>query len=484
MQTIDTVTTPAKDVPLCVDLDGTLVKSDLLIDACLVTVRRRPELLLRMPFWLLRGKAGFKAALAKEIQLSPSGLPYNEELLQYLRDEHARGRKLHLATGANDQIASGVARHLGIFESVICSDDRRNLTGYSKLHVLNERFGEGGFDYIGNSNQDLPILENANKAMLANASWATSAKARLKNIAVEREFNHRKNTMVAILSAIRARQWPKNLLIFLPLFLSHEFGDRSKLINSFLAFVAFSFVASAGYILNDMLDMEADRQHPRKRKRPFAAGDLSPVAGLIVAAVLLCAAGVYSSTQPAKFAYMLCAYLVGTISYSFLLKKIAILDVLVLAGLYTIRIICGSVVTSVPLSTWFESFSLFFFLSLAIVKRYEELQGLRERHALPANDRGYRVDDIEQLRSFGTASAYAAVVIFVLYVSSPDVQRLYHHPQALWAIVPVLVYWINRVWLLAHRGEMHEDPVVFALTDRVSIWIGAFSAIILILGAR
>ncbi|HVZ16406.1 MAG TPA: UbiA family prenyltransferase [Terriglobales bacterium] len=474
----------AKQVPLCVDLDGTLVKCDTLYDSCLHAARRHPSLLAKMPFWLLRGKSGFKAALAQYVQPSASHLPYNESLLAFLKQEYDLGRELYLVTGADARIAIEVASHLGIFAGIVSSDGTVNLTGNNKLAALQKQFGPTGFDYIGNSAADIPALAHARIAMLANPHRSALVKARLKQIPIAQVFNGQRRTSVALFSAIRVRQWPKNLLIFLPLFLAHQTDNGHMLLKGLIAFFAFSFVASAGYILNDLLDIEVDRKHPRKCRRPFAAGDLSPVSGLFLVLSLLVASVGLVTLQPPHFLIWLALYFATTVSYSILLKKIALVDVLVLAGLYTVRLICGSIATGAPLSAWMESFALFFFLSLAIVKRYSELHALRLKHAIPQNDRGYRIDDIEQMRSFGTASSYAAVVVFVLYVNSPEIQRLYRHPHLLWLITPLIVYWINRVWLLAHRGELDEDPVIFAVTDRVSLLIGLLSAAIVVLGAR
>lgn len=479
-----TAAASAKEVPLCVDLDGTLVKCDTLYDSCLHAARRHPFLLAKMPLWLLRGKSGFKAALAQHIQPSASHLPYNESLLDFLREQHAQGRELYLATGADARIANEVAAHLGIFHGVVSSNGAVNLTGTNKLTALQQQFGARGFDYIGNSTDDLPALAQARVAMFANPHRAAVVKARLKEIPIARVFDGHRSAMAALVSAIRVRQWPKNLLIFLPLFLAHQAGNVHLLLKGLFAFLAFSFVASAGYILNDLLDIEVDRKHPRKRLRPFAAGDLSPVTGLTTAVILLALSAGLTFLQPPHFAIWLALYFATTFSYSIVLKKIALVDVLVLAGLYTVRLICGSISTGAPLSAWMESFALFFFLSLAIVKRYSELHALRLKHAVPQNDRGYHVNDIEQMRSFGTASSYAAVVVFVLYVNSPEVQKLYRHPHLLWLVTPIIIYWINRIWLLAHRGELDEDPVIFAVTDRVSLLIGLISAAIVVLGAR
>jgi len=250
------------------------------------------------------------------------------------------------------------------------------------------------------------------------------------------------------------------------------------LLASVVAFVSFSFAASATYILNDLVDVEADRNHPHKRNRPFAAGDLQPQTGVVAMFVLIVLAGVLAWTLPKAFSIWLGAYFTATIGYSFLLKKMALLDVITLAGLYTVRMIAGGAASQVSLSPWLGGFSIFFFLSLAMVKRYTELDSLRKTNRIPANERGYFVEDLEQLRSFGTASGYASVVVFTLYINNPQIGQLYGHAHRLWLLTPLLIFWISRVWLLAHRGKLDDDPVVFALTDWLSPVIGVIALLI------
>lgn len=471
-------------VPLCVDLDGTLVKNDTLVDSCLVAARRKPILLLQMPLWVLGGKSGFKAALSQEVTLDAESLPYNQELLDYLRSQRDAGRSLYLVTGASSRTANAVADHLGLFDEILSSNAHVNLTGVRKFRALEQRFGNAAFDYIGNSLDDIPALAGARSAILVHPSRRVKLIAKRKHIRIDRVFEAPHDFFTTLLSLIRVKQWSKNVLIFLPLLLAHQVQHLDKLRQGLFAFFAFSFAASAGYIINDMLDVEADRKHPRKRTRPFASGQFSPRMGLILVMVLLGCATAAAIPLPARFAPFLLIYFVVSVSYSLFFKRMALIDVLILASLYTIRIFCGSVATDVPLSAWMQSFSLFLFLSLAIVKRYSELHNLRAEHSTVQNGRGYHVGDIEQIRSFGTASSYAAVVVFVLYVNSPDVQALYKHRSVLWLVTPLIIYWLNRVWLLAHRGELDDDPVLFAIHDRVSLLIGFLAAAIVLLGAR
>lgn len=456
-----------RSVPLCVDLDGTLVKSDTLVDSLFMMIRQQPATGFQAFAWLMQGKAGFKAEVAKRVLLSPETLPYNEPLLEYLRQEHAQGRPIYLATASNERLANAIAEHLGIFAGVIATTTE-NLAGKAKLAAIQARFDGQSFEYVGNASPDLVLLENAKVAMVANPSAGLLGALQRRGTHVSRVFEDRRSKLKVLAKAIRVPQWSKNVLIFVPMILAHVFFQQQKLLHAANAFLCFSFAASATYIVNDLLDMEADRRHARKRRRPFAAGDLSAKTGAVLAVILLAASVGLAWFEPPRFIFCLALYSVTTLAYSFKLKRVALLDVLTLAGLYTVRLVAGAAAAQVALSPWFQTFSLFFFLSLAVVKRYSELHNLRRLSAAPRNGRGYHVDDIEQLRSFGTASGYASVVVFSLYINNPEINKLYSHPHWLWLLAPLLIYWISRIWLLAHRGELDEDPVVFALTDRLS----------------
>jgi 4-hydroxybenzoate polyprenyltransferase/phosphoserine phosphatase len=478
----DTVATlPA----LCVDLDGTLVKSDTLVDSTLVLARHHPAALLNLPRWLAQGKAALKQHLTSAVQLDVTHLPYNRELLQYLQQQHATGRSLYLATAANAALAQRVADHLGLFAGVLASDSKVNLAGNNKLLAFQSRFGDN-FSYIGNALPDLPLLKSCQQPMVANPTAALRSALRTAGITPVRAFNEQVSPFRAWPKAVRLHQWAKNALIFLPLLLAHARAP-GLLAGAVLAFFSFGLCASATYIVNDLLDLESDRQHPRKRRRPFASGDLSALSGVLVillflavsVALALLVPHVITAISPAlalgrplHFLEWLTIYAVITLAYSLRLKRAVIVDVIVLSGLYTIRIIAGSAATGVLVSTWLASFSIFFFLSLAFVKRFAELENLRERGGIQASGRGYHVADIEQLRSFGSASGYASVVVLTLYISNLDAAQLYQHTNRLWLLVPVLLLWLSRLWLQASRGELDEDPVVYAITDRRSLLLG------------
>ena len=465
--------------PLCVDLDGTLVKSDTLHDSILALLRTQPLRALALFARIFQGKAAFKAYIIDHVAPDVAHLPYNRKLLQYLQAEHGRGRSVYLATGADVRLALRIAEHLGIFTGVLGSDGKVNLTGLNKLQHLRSSLSEP-FSYIGNAMPDLPLLMEAAEPMVANPSPHLRAEMRARGLTPVRTFDERVNPVKSFIKAIRVHQWTKNFLIFLPLALAHGL-DHGAIFRAIGAFLCFSLTASATYIVNDLLDLEADRRHHRKRSRPFAAGDLSAVAGGVIVTVFLALALAGLRFLPAAFTAWLLVYLASTLAYSFALKRIPIVDVLVLSGLYTLRLFAGGAATDTPISQWLAAFSIFLFLSLALVKRFAELENLRSTGSQPKNGRGYLMSDIEQLRAFGTASSYAAVVIFALYINGAAVAALYHRPTRLWLAVPLLLLWVSRIWLLASRGELNEDPVVFAFTDRMSLFIGVLIAVAVVM---
>jgi 4-hydroxybenzoate polyprenyltransferase len=456
--------------PLCVDLDGTLIKSDSLFDAACQFLHRNPLRFWQLPLWLAKGRARLKAEVARRAPLDVTRLPYNADLLRYLQAQRREGRQLYLASGADGPLAERAAAYLGIFSGVLASDCVTNLTSRKKLALLKARFGE--FDYIGNSRADLPLLAGAREAMVANSTLGLSVALRMRQIPVARTFVDRRPLLRTLVKAIRLHQWAKNTLLLLPVLLSHKLYPAA-ISASIAAFFCFSFMASANYLVNDMLDIESDRRHPTKRFRPFAAGDL-PVSGGIALVFLLVAASLaILPWLPHEFAMWLGVYIVSTTAYSFYLKKLALVDVLTLSMLYTLRLLAGGAATGIEISHWLAGFSIFLFLSLAMVKRFSELETMRQRGVAATYGRGYQVADIEQIRAFGTSCATAAVVVFSLYISRFDVTVLYKHAGRLWLIVPLMLFWLYRMWLLGSRGEMDEDPVVFALRDGISLAVGA-----------
>jgi 4-hydroxybenzoate polyprenyltransferase len=483
-------------VALCVDLDGTLVKSDTLLDTVLVVTRQRPLELLHVPGWIAQGRAAFKRHLTALVALDVEHLPYNRPLLEYLRQQYGEGRAIYLATAADRELAERVAAYLGIFAGVLASDGATsgvNLAGGNKLAAMRAKFGED-FCYIGNARPDVELLAACQSPMVANPDRALRAGMKQRRTVAAMDFEDRVPALRSWLKAIRLHQWAKNTLIFVPLLLAHQWHLRT-FGGAITAFFSFGMCASATYIVNDLLDLEADRRHPSKRRRPFAAGDLSAISGVGMVCLLMAVAvalalalphifnalpGNSVLARPYAFLEWLGFYTVVTLSYSLYLKRKLLLDVFVLSGLYTVRIMAGSAATGIPMSPWLAGFGVFFFLSLAFVKRFSELEGLRERGVSVSNGRGYFVSDLEQLRALGTGAAYAAVVVLTIYINNAETNVLYAHPVRLWLVVPVLLLWLSQVWMLASRGDMHDDPVVFAITDKRSLLLGVLMAAVIL----
>lgn len=470
------------DTPLCVDLDGTLIRTDLLVESFFAGIKRDAALVLLAPLWLWRGKANLKRRLAECTDIDCARLPYNEEFLEYLRSQHGNGRPLVLVTASDQKYAGKIAEHLGLFDAVLASDGKCNLAGTVKRDCLSERFGDRGFDYAGNARADLPVFSRARRAVLVNPEPRVRSAAG-KVTQIEKVFETAKKSVSLWLEALRLHQWLKNLLVFVPLTAAHQLSDLALLGQASLAFFAFGLCASSAYLLNDLLDLPADRVHPRKRLRPFASGALPLTYGLIMIPVLLAGAAGVALLLPLEFALVLGGYYVSTLVYSFWLKGKVLIDVFLLAGLYTLRVIAGAAAVSIMPSFWLLAFSIFIFLSLAMVKRYAELLEVNARHEDGIEGRGYSPVDLSTLNGLGTASGYAAVIVLALYINSEDIRRMYSHVEAIWLLCPLLLYWISRVWLKAARRELHYDPVVFAWKDRISRIVGALGALILWLAA-
>lgn len=463
-------------VPLVVDLDGTLLRGDMLFESANEYLVGTPWRALSLIAPLLAGRATTKDFLARRVAPDVSALPYHEELLRFLRAERKTGRSLVLATATSRLIADPIAAHLGIFDEVIASDETTNLRAALKATALVERFGEGGFDYVGNAAADIPVWTVAAHALIVSDSARLVAK--VPNV-ISMFDTGRRNPLRSVVKAVRPHQWTKNLLLFVPLIASHSFDEPVNLARALVAFGLFSLVASGVYVLNDLVDVAQDRHHERKRHRPFAAGDLPLWSGWLLWPALLVVAVVGASLlMSPMFLLVLACYFALTLGYSLVLKKRAMWDVLALALLYLARLVAGAVAIEVEPSFWLLCFAMFFFLSLALVKRYNELRDDRSLPAVPAKvrGRGYFAADLPLVVSLGPAAGYVSALIVALYVYDDRTAGLYASPQFLWVTVPLLLFWVSRVWLIAHRGEMHDDPVVFALRDKTSYLVGAFVA--------
>ena len=454
------------DTPLVVDLDGTLTPTDTLVESLVIVVKRSPINLLRIPLWLLQGRAGFKDIVAAHASISGELLPYRESLLDYLREEKQKGRKIVLATAAHHSIAQNVANHLGLFDQILATEAGNNLKGEAKLRAIKEHVGDT-FVYAGDSQADVPIWRAAHAAVLVDVSKRT-AQSIGRDVQIERQFSGERAGLAVWLRAMRVHQWLKNLLLFVPLLTAFSFFDLSKLTSITMAFFAFSFAASATYVVNDLWDLENDRAHPRKRNRAFASARLSILHGLVMAAGALSLAVILALSVSKAFFVMLLLYLVLTSAYSWFLKERILVDVLVLSLLYTLRIIAGSVAVGISTSTWLLAFSVFIFLSLALVKRCAELVLVESSGRTGTRGRDYRLTDLVVLWPLGVGSALSAVVVFGLFISAPETQTKYGTPQLLWLVALGLIHWIARLWVKTSRGEMHDDPVTYAVKNHYS----------------
>jgi 4-hydroxybenzoate polyprenyltransferase/phosphoserine phosphatase len=467
------------DLPLCVDLDGTLVKVDTMQEAAFGATVADWAVLFRIPVWLVIGKARLKQELARRWQFDPAHLPYNEALLDYLRAERARGRPIVLSTAATQQVADRIAAHLGLFDRIIASDGVTNLRGPAKAEALCRAFGAKRFVYVGNDSTDHAVWGEAAGAVLVNARSGVSrtAKVRYPVVAI---IDDGAGRMRAAVKALRPYQWVKNLLTFVPLFVSGGFADLTAWVPTIAIFAAFCAFASVAYILNDMTDLAADRAHPRKSRRPFASGALSIGDGLAILPGLTLvglALGWYSGALPALLFYMALS-----LSYNLKLKEMPLIDVFVLGGLYTLRLFAGGEASGHRVSLWLLGFSSFLFLSLALIKRVSELYRLPPEQGGELARRGYVREDMTILQMMGVAASFTSALVLSLYVQSDTALHAYAHPSLLWGAVPLMLFWQCRLWLSTARGYMQDDPIVYAAGDWVS-WLVMFCLVCLALGA-
>ncbi|RMC99268.1 UbiA family prenyltransferase [Aquitalea palustris] len=469
-------------VPLCVDLDGTLIYSDMLHESTLSMLKVKPFAALRLPGWLLQGKAVLKEKVAAAGDFNPATLPYNQAFVDWLRTQHAQGRRLILCTASDQKIAQRIAEHLQVFDEVMASEGAVNLAGANKADALVQRFGEKGFDYAGNSSADIAVWEHARKAVVVNAS-ATVLQDAESCVEVEQVFAGPNKGIAVWRRVLRMHQWLKNILLFIPLIAAHRIADMDAWLSLLLGFLAFSLCASSVYIANDLLDLESDRAHPRKCQRPFASGSVPVWQGCIAAPILLLASFGIACHVGGSFLPWLVGYFLLTCLYSLKLKQLALVDCLTLALLYTLRILSGAAAVSLSMSFWLLAFSGFLFLSLSFVKRFAELQMQILHNKHKAHGRGYYSSDAPLVQMLGIASGFSAVLVLAMYLNSKEVLLLYRNPEWVWGTVPVMLFWISWMWLRAARGEMHDDPLVFAVKDKASLLAGLVFAILLVAGS-
>ena len=470
-------------IPLAVDLDGTLILTDTLHESAVRALRSHPLQTLQIPLWLAQGKAYLKQRLANLTEFDASALPYNHDLIAWLKDQRALGRRLILCTASDRLMANAVASHLGIFDEVMASDGVNNLIARHKSAALKERFGHQGFDYAGHSADDLPVWSEARHAIVVNAPASVQRQAR-QRCEVEQEFPSLSSNAGALPSVLRMHQWLKNLLLFIAPLAAHQTPSADLSSMLLLAFFSFSLCASAVYIANDLFDLDSDRHHPRKRLRPFASGRVSVAKGVVLFPLLLLNAFLFAIPVGSAFVGWLLFYFLLTCAYSWGLKRVVLIDCLVLAMLYTVRIIAGAAAAGIALSFWLLAFSVFLFLSLAFVKRYAELKTHADDGRDHAHGRGYWISDAPLVQSLGITSGYAAVVVLALYLNSDAVVKLYQQPVVMWSAVPVMLFWISWMWMKAHRGEMHDDPLLFAVRDKASLLSGCAFALVLFVATR
>jgi 4-hydroxybenzoate polyprenyltransferase len=465
------------EIPLAVDLDGTLIRSDLMWESLAGLIKVRPFSVFLAPFWLLGGRAKFKRELAVRFRFDASALPYNEPFIAYLRKEKLTGRKILLVTAADRSLAEPIAAHLGIFDGVIASEAGVNLRSRAKADALVHRYGERGFDYAGNCAADVAVWRQARGVILidVNESLAGHARAQFKVLA---EFPRKSSRLKAMARAMRLHQWAKNLIVFVPLVTSHQILREKAAVPGVLAFASFCLCASGVYVINDLHDLISDRRHPTKRLRPLASGALPISWAFVLGPLLLILGFLVATATPSLFSAVLAVYVAIAFAYSLGLKRVPMVDVLVLAGLYTLRLIGGHAVTGIEFSDWLLAFSMFFFFSLALVKRFKDVQSLDSKSGGVVGGRGYVAADLGLLTPLGASSGYISVLVLALYVNSESVRVLYRHPSVLLLICPLILYWISRLWMVAHRGEMTDDPVVFALKDWSSYTVGVLALLV------
>ena len=450
---------------LVVDLDGTLIRSDTLYECFWAGMADNWKTVFIVSAGLAEGRAALKRKLERNTELAADQLPYNPVVLDYVRKWRDGGGRAVLVTAADEALAHRIAAHLDLFDEAHGSDGETNLKSERKAEFLKARYGDRGFAYVGDSTADLAVWAEARRAITVDASPALQGK--VQALGVESE-NLSTGTRPGYLAALRPHQWLKNILVFVPVMAAQSF-EAAVLLQAFLAFAAFSLVSSSGYVLNDLMDLRADRAHPRKSLRPLASGRVPIAHGTAMMPLLLLGGlGLAALNGPALLG-IVALYFVLTTLYSTVLKRHAVADIGTLAGLYTLRIITGAIATGLGLSVWLLAFSMFFFFALAAVKRMAELVDLRDRGGASVQRRGYFVSDLPLVSQMATASGYISVLVLALYLNSPIVQEVYSAPWVLWGICLVLMYWISRVFMITHRGGMLDDPIVYALKDRKSL---------------
>lgn len=466
--------------PLCVDCDGTLIAADLLHESIVKIVKEKPLRIFQMLCWLMLGRCVLKRKLAEIAKINPAKLPYRKEVIEYLKNRKSMGGQLFLVTAAARTHADSVASYLDIFDDVFSSDDSTNLKGRKKQAMLVEKYGHKGFDYMGDAEADMPVWSSADTAIAVGRNQAFLSRVKKINPNAQ-SLGEQSSNFKKWFKLIRVHQWAKNLILFVPVVTSHKVLNTNILFESLTAFFSLSFIASATYIINDLFDLDNDRSHARKCYRPLASGSVGIPVGVGIAVGLLVSGFAISLFLPRYFLLLIGLYIFLTISYSSQIKRIVLADAILLAGLYTLRLLIGHSATGIPLSVWLLAFAIFIFFSLALAKRFVEIS-LAPRSSASSKKiqgRGYQFSDLGLIGALGASSGVVSILVMILYVSSPEVRVLYSQPALLILLAPLFLYWIARIWLLAYRGCLHDDPVLFALRDRVSYAIGLATMIVI-----
>lgn len=468
-----------KNIPLCVDCDGTLIKTDLLHEAVFLLIKQHFFKVFLIPFWLIKGKAYLKAQLAQLVEFNWASLPVREEVTHTIINAKRAGRKIVLATASPKVWANGIAKQLNLFDEVLATENGTNLSGKNKASKLVALYGEAKFDYIGDAKEDFYVWQKARYGIKVSSNTNPGNNKNIISF-----ISTKKATVLDFVKGIRVYQWLKNALIFLPILASHQFTNLAKDFDALLAFFAFSACASAIYVLNDLLDLESDRLHIRKWKRPFASCIIPIQHGAILVPILLAIAFGIALYLPPMFLVVLLAYLVMTIAYSIILKKQVVVDIIMLAALYTVRILAGAAATDIVPSFWLLEFSLFFFLSLALVKRYSELLVTIQQNKKTTAGRGYRTEDLTVIMCIGAASALISVLVFSNYINAPETANLYSNKYWLWGVVPFMLYWNSRLWMKTQRHEVEDDPILFAVKDWQTMLMLPFVIVLFVLAVK
>lgn len=461
-----------RPLPIVTDLDGTLINTDILLESFLKLIKKNPLSIFKIIFWVFKGKSYLKDRIAKEVDIDVSILPYNLDLLNYLKSQKG-SRKLILASASNEKFVGKIAEFLGIFDHFIGSDENNNFSGHKKAQKLKALLGSDNYIYAGNSSDDLPIWNRCKNAIIVNLPRSIKNKLNQNSIDISSELSKEKTNFITLIECLRIYQWTKNLLIFVPLLFAQQFVDSNIFFNSLIAFIVFGMCASSIYILNDLLDIEDDRRHRTKKNRPIPSGKISLVHSLFLVPILL-VISFYISTRflPTEFNIILLAYLFMTVTYSFYLKSKILIDVLILACLYTLRIMAGTAAINESYSFWLITFSIFVFFSLALIKRCSELLLAKQANSLTISFRDYQPNDIDLLLPLGASSGLISVLILALFIDSDQIAQKYTSPELLWFLIPITIYWLTRAWMITHRGKMDDDPIVFAIKDKTSICVG------------